>query len=187
MKKIVPFAIAFIFSVITGYSQTSGSTDSAISNKVKEPEFVDVFFLLDSATGNLTDLERQTLKVKFHPHGFGGTESDLQLKGAKSPVRFRQGQSLEFIVRASSSEVDPVNLVTLYSLESGKSDRKLVVGHTGYMQFRGKIELDKSEVPFNAVKYGESSFKIKAAQSLSPGEYVLLTKDAKEGFAFGVD
>lgn len=186
MKKAIILTMAIISSGITGNTQTV-NLDSTGSNKVKEPEYDDVFFVLDSASGNLIDLERQVLKVKIHPHGFGGSESDLQMKGGKSPVRFKQGQALEFVVHVSPPEMDPMGFVSLYSLESNKNDRRLEVRKAGYMDFKGQIVLDKSFVAINATRYGSSSFKIKTVHDLSPGEYLLLTKNAKEGFAFGID
>src|SRR5215831_488758 len=107
MKKIVTLA-ASIFLIAAVHSQTRTESDSSkIKTTVKEPEYNDVFFLLDTASGNLIYLERQTLNVKVHGHGFGGAESDLVLKGDKSPIHFKKGQDLEFIVRVSSQATDP--------------------------------------------------------------------------------
>jgi hypothetical protein len=53
------------------------------------------------------------------------------------------------------------------------------------MNFRTVLE--ESSIAFNATKYGESSYKIRATQDLLPGEYLLLTRDARDGFAFGID
>lgn len=187
MKKVIITLVTIVFLGIVGYSQINSVADSARSNKVKEPEYNDIFVLLDTASGNLTDLERQTLKVKVHPHGFGGAESDLDLKGGKSPIRFKKGETLEFIVRVSSPQTDPHGYILLYSLESKKNQRALEVAKAGYAGIGSKTVLDKSAIAFTATRYGVSSFKIKAIQDLPPGEYLLLTKDAKDGFAFGID
>jgi hypothetical protein len=51
--------------------------------KVQEPEYLGIFFLLDSSTGNLVPLERQTAesKVKVKAMGFGGAKSTIEIKG----------------------------------------------------------------------------------------------------------
>jgi len=186
MKKVISLMTSLTFFAIAARCQTSKGDSTGVI-KVKEPEYNNVFFLLDAASDNLIELERQTLKVKAHSHGFGGAESDLNLEGQKSPVRFKTGQKLEFIVRVSSPQTDPRGYLLLYSLQSKKNNRRLVVTKAGYAGMNFRTVLEESSIAFNATKYGESSYKIRATQDLLPGEYLLLTRDARDGFAFGID
>src|SRR6266699_2777035 len=67
-----------------------------------EPEFADVFFRL--MNGKLTPLERQaTTKIKGSAHGFivMSMKASSELKGGRSPVRFKAGDNLEFVVRST--------------------------------------------------------------------------------------
>ena len=73
----------------------------------QEPEYVNQFFLLDSASGKLMPLERQNaaMKSKAKGLGYGGASTFYQIKGPKSKVRFKAGQNLEFVVRGYSPQI----------------------------------------------------------------------------------
>jgi hypothetical protein len=159
------------------------------SGKVQEPEYIGVFFLLEPATGNLIPLERQTPegKIKLKAMGFGGGESVLEVKGEKSPVRFRADQKLEFVVLVSSQQTDPQGIIQFFSLESKKGKRQLVISKAGSMGMSGKSVTSERAVPFNAAKYGASSFRIVPLQNLVPGEYGLGAPGNHDGFCFGID
>jgi hypothetical protein len=157
--------------------------------RVQEPEYLGIFFLLDSSTGNLVPLERQTPegKVKVKAMGFGGGESVLEIKGEKSPIRFKEGHTLEFVVLVSSQQIDPQGSLQFFSLESKKGKRQLILAKAGSMGRSGKSTMSEKAVPFNATKYGTSSFKITPVQNLPPGEYTLSTSGTNAGFCFGID
>lgn len=157
--------------------------------KVQEPEYLGIFFLLEPSTGNLIPLERQTAesKVKVKAMGFGGGESSLEIKGEKSPVRFKEGQKLEFVVLVSSQQIDPQGIIQFFSLESKKGKRRLMLAKASSMGMSGKSVMSERAIPFNAAKYGTSSFKISPAQDLPPGEYTLGAPGNNDGFCFGID
>lgn len=157
--------------------------------KVQEPEYLGIFFLLDSSTGNLIPLERQTpeYKIKLKAMGFGGGKSLLEIRGEKSPVRFKEGQKLEFVVLVSSQQTDPQGSLQFFSLESLKGKRQLTMAKANLTSTTDKSVVSERAVPFNATKYGTSSFKITSAQNLPPGEYTLGATGTKDGFCFGID
>ena len=157
--------------------------------KVQEPEYLGIFFLLDASTGNLIPLERQTpqYNLKAKAMGLGGVKSLLEIKGEKSPIRFKEGQQLEFVVLIPSQQTDPQGILQFFSLESLKGKRQLILAKEGLTSAGPKSVVSSKAVPFNAAKYGTSSFKITSAQNLSPGEYVLSTTSTNDGFCFGID
>lgn len=171
--------LVFLFHVSSGQE----------SKKVQEPEYIGVFFLLEPATGNLIPLERQTpeSKVRLKAMGLGGGESVLEVRGEKSPVRFRADQKIEFVVLVSSQQTDPQGFIQFFSLESKKGKRQLVVGRAGSMGMNGKSVTSERAVPFSAAKYGASSFRIVPLQNLTPGEYALGAPGNNDGFCFGID
>jgi hypothetical protein len=154
--------------------------------KVQEPEYLGNFFLLDSSTGNLIPLERQTPATTAKGTGYAGEEVSIEFKEEKSPVRFKEGQELQFVVLVSSQQTDPQTL-QFFSLASKNGKRRLVTAKRNFMGTKGKSVMGEKAVPFNATKYGTSSFKITAAQKLSPGEYVLGAPGTHDGFCFGID
>lgn len=155
--------------------------------KVQEPEYLGVFFLLDSSTGNLVPLERQTPVSKTKAAGLDGMKSTIEIKGEKSPIRFKEGQKLEFVVLVSSQQTDPQGILQFFSLESKNGKRQLLIAKRSSMGTTVKTTANERAVPFNATKYGTSSFKITSAQNLPPGEYTLGAPGNNDGFCFGID
>lgn len=156
---------------------------------VQEPEYLGTFFALDSASGRLTPLERQSAlhKIRTKAFGFGGAKGWYELKGEKSPVRFTGQQVPEFVVLVSSQQIDPQGVFKLYAWVVKKGARQLPIDKAGSMGLSGKSLIANSEVPFDATKYGKSSFKIKPGRQLAPGEYTLTGPDNKDRFCFGID
>jgi hypothetical protein len=157
------------------------------AKKLQEPEYLGVFFFLDSTTGALVPLERQTPEVKSRSKSLGlrGGESSFEFKGSKSPVRFTADQRLEFVVRVSSQQIDPVDAIQFFSFESKQGTRELVLYKESFKR-TGSVVMERV-IRFNAVKYGESSFKVTPAQNLPPGEYSLGAMHRGDGFCFGID
>lgn len=160
--------------------------------KVQEPEYLGTFYVLDPSTGNLSRLERQTPENRMKyagAMGVGGAQGYMKIEGAKSPVRFKEGQKLEFVVLVASQQIDPLDIVSFFALESNKDNRRLVKSKAKsvFGVTSDKLVVGDSEVAFEASKYGVSSFKVIPTQILLPGEYVLFGSSPKVGFCFGID
>ena len=128
------------------------------AKKLPEPEYIGVVLCLDPA-GVLTPLERQqaqaTAKVKGG--GFGGVQSSTSYKGAKSPVRFKVGQEVNFVVRLNAPEIEPDSLVNLDVLKVSKTERGIITLTGG--GFAGSVKTRTGETlrALTFKKYGESS------------------------------
>ena len=98
-----------------------------------EPEVADIFFRLDQ--NKLVPLERQSAAIRGGAHGFivMSIKSASEFPGAKSPVRFKRGEPLEFVVRSAIrvSLVDPNTIYCLRKLNGKKKTRELLItsGH----------------------------------------------------------
>ncbi len=158
------------------------------SQQVKEPEYANSVFLLES-DGTLKPLERQTPSagVKIKAMGFGGGSSSMVFNGAKSPVRISADQKPKFIVRLAAGDVDPSTLIQFFALKPTKDKRELQVGKAGFMARGAKTTMNDTAIPFSVTKYGNSSFKVIPNSSLEPGEYALSTTTSQDGYCFGVD
>ena len=155
--------------------------------KVQEPEYLGTFFLLEPGSGKLIRLERQPAahKVEVHAMGFGGASSTIEIRGEKSPLRYKEGQKLDFVVLASSQQVDPQGLVEFFFLQPDDGMRKILAGK-GSMG-SSETTMGAAAVPFDASKYGASSFRVTPTELLPPGEYGLSVPGSKDVFLFGVD
>jgi hypothetical protein len=159
------------------------------SKAVREPEYLGNFFWLDSASGNLNPLERQTPmhKIKVKAMGYGGGEGYFEVPGETSPVRFKEGQNLEFVVLVATQQSDPQEIIRLFSWRGERGVRRLTIDKAGSMGLSSKYLMNQSQVPLNATKYGKSSFKVASTEVLPPGEYTLSAPGTEDRFCFGVD
>jgi len=161
------------------------STRAQNAAKVQEPEYKNVFFALSTTDASLLPLERQTgtLQEKV---GFGGGESFAEIKGERSPIRFKADQQLSFVVRLDSPETDPGSAVQFFSWQPKKNGRKLVISKAGVMGTSGTTGF--ARIPFDAGRYGESSAKVTPTKPLAPGEYGLGSPLGNPNlFSFGID
>lgn len=155
-----------------------------------EPEFADVFFRLDA--GKLVPLERQTAAIQGKASGFiiMSTKAASEFPGAKSPVRFRSDQPLDFVVRSAlaPSTVDPSTLYVLRKLNSKKKSRGLVImaGHITPIGGSTKTDLAQGVLPVTFAHYGTASLKMTTGP-LQRGEYAVSQIYAQTVFCFGVD
>jgi len=117
----------------------------------------------------------------------------VQIEGEKSPVRFKRGEKLDFIVKLNSQQDDPQRKIQFVLFESVKGKRQWVLQNASAAEFAGGNVKDisrKKMVPYNVAKYGESSFKVSPVNQLSRGEYLLCLNEASASFpsfCFGID
>ena len=156
--------------------------------KVQEPEYIGIVFYLDPA-GALSPLERQqpNIQTKVKALGYGGAQSSTVFKGSKSPVRFKAGQDIRFVVRLNAPGIEPDSLVKLDVLKVSKDQRGVVMAKAGAMGFGAKSTNGEAQRPLNFSKYGEQSLQASPAGPLDPGEYVITTMGGQSGFLFGID
>jgi len=155
-----------------------------------EPEFADVFFLLDA--GKLVPLERETTTFQTKVHGFiaMSMKSSSEIAGAKSPIRFRSDRTLDFVVRSAlvKTAVDPSTQYFIWKLNSNKKARELVVmvGHASPVGATVSNNPSPGGLPVTFTRYGASSLRMTAGL-LAPGEYALGRPFAQTVFCFGID
>jgi hypothetical protein len=158
------------------------------AKKAQEPEYIGIVFYLDPA-GPLSPLERQqpNFQTKVKALGYGGAQSSTVFKGSKSPVRFKAGQDIRFVVRLNATGIEPDSLVKLDVLKVTKDQREMVMAKAGAMGFGAKSTNGEAQRPLNFSKYGEQSLQVSPAGPLGPGEYVITTMGGQSAFLFGID
>ncbi|MGD1097547.1 MAG: hypothetical protein ABSB35_36870 [Bryobacteraceae bacterium] len=155
-----------------------------------EPEVADIFFRLDQ--NKLVPLERQSAAIRGGAHGFivMSIKSASEFPGAKSPVRFKRGEPLEFVVRSAIrvSLVDPNTIYCLRKLNGKKKTRELLItsGHASPIGASTTTTPAEGMLPVEFSKYGDSSLKMTTG-ALSPGEYAVGHPYGPAVFCFGVD
>jgi hypothetical protein len=172
---------------------------------VQEPEYTHVIFYLDPA-GVLIPLERQktSLEVKTKFGGLGGMQTQMSYKGSRSPVRFRAGQAIQFVVRVPPPvatlpgmepppQDDPVKLNVLKVSKDQRLNVSAKLGGGALMTGVGSLKTVETLRTLKFSKYGEQSTQVSPAEPLEPGEYVMTTAlggmmgMGNGDFLFGID
>ena len=148
-----------------------------------------VFAAHDPATAADTALERVTPIEWVHLRSIGGGagSSYLEFEGAKSPVRFKAGQAIEFEVHETSTGADVVGLLRLYHLDLKPDSRQLVLTQTGADGPGGWETNPVVLAPLTDHDLGGHLVRLVPNAGLAPGEYCLAGPGTHDGFCFGVD
>jgi hypothetical protein len=157
---------------------------------VPEPEMADVFYRLDG--DKLVPLERQAAAIRANVHGYivMSMKTASEFPGAKSPVRFKSSEHLDFVVRSAipASVIDPNTIYSLRKLTHKKKTRELVImsGHATPFGASATTTPAEGVLPVEFSRYGTSSLKMTAGP-LAPGEYAVGHPYGPAVFCFGVD
>ena len=181
MKKVVFLFVAFISFSINVFAQ---------GVVVDEPEFINSAIYVDE--GSPKKLEKAIPYTKSrrtiasYALGVGGSKAFQMVKKPESFVRIDQKDAHTFIIRVTSNEYDPAEAISIMKLETTKKTRKLTIASSD--MFGQYSEGDLDYVPFEAKKYGESSYLIRVSQPLEPGEYGIAFRYASDVLnCFGID
>jgi hypothetical protein len=142
------------------------------------------------AGGASMPLERQNAQtdLKIRGLGFGGGRMRQIVSGDRSPVRFRQGQDIKFVVRVPNQDMDPVSTLRLLPLRVRKGRRELDMMSTGFAGITGaRDRVNEHSIAIQAQKLGKNAFTISTVQPLSKGEYALVTADSQALNLFAID
>lgn len=169
---------------------TDVQSDTPTSTPIPEPEFNGEAFICNFEDNTYIKMEKAIGQVKVKDQ-LMGPEKKLYVKPAKSPIRIASGD-IKVIVRVPNTNDDPFSFVRV-SRFSTSATRKLSLARqneiTGKITYGGR---DKQEIPFDAKKYGKSSFLI-CFNISEAGEYCITISnsnqvDEKQSVScFGVD
>ncbi len=147
-----------------------------VSSKPPEPESINVFYYLDSATQTLKRLPTEPAAI-HRSTGLSVTVS-IVLSGTHSPFRVAAGDKPTFIFK------DP----TPTRAETARLFQCTVKGKTREYELakkKGKDETHNRGLAANLINFQGSSYTLTPELPLDPGEYVVTTGTL--AFTFGVD
>lgn len=156
---------------------------SAQTKEFPKPAWDDQVMLYDSASNNLSDLENRKFDFKM------GTTGSMYLKieGGTSPIRFKSGDNLNFVIKPKFKEQNPANHLGFTVLKAEKKIRT-------YKWFQNNIVNGKvSSFETSGLKFRKISDEIiliSFDKPLPSGEYCFYTLRAGfpyDYYAFGVD
>ena len=123
--------------------------------------------------GTTKRLEKQNTRIKtggsVYVAGFtvNKTKTKVLIEGGAAGVRFRSDEPLQLIARAKDNNSDPMSIVRVFKMKSNKKQRSAVIAAAGTFNTTSN---DMEYLPFEAKKYGESSYLLTFEQRPA-GEY----------------
>ncbi len=131
-------------------------------------------------------------------------QTQMSYKGSRSPVRFRAGQAIQFVVRVPPPAAtlpgiepppqdDPVKLNVLKVSKDQRLNVSLKMGGGLVMTGVGRAKTVETLRTLKFSKYGLGSLKVSVVEPLEPGEYVMTTALGgmiglgNGDFLFGID
>lgn len=146
---------------------------TTFAQDVTEPEFIgEVLYVAEGQTPAKLEKARATVKTKLgasvYLTGIGKAKGWMYVEGASSPVKVNSA-SPRFVVRAVDNNSDPMAVVSLFKFTATKKDRKAEVSSVSTLGGSSSNNMDY--VPFDAKKYGESSYLLVPSVKMESGEY----------------
>jgi hypothetical protein len=142
-----------------------------------EPELIGPVYLQDEA-GKLIPLERTTWTMREGRKGKQGGPKSWEINGDKSPVRFKSGRRIMFVVRLANG-IDPSTHI-IFALETKKGSR--------WIESDPQHKIVPATARVNVTKVGESTYGLTPARDLAAGEYVIYNqRGSGDRYCFGVD
>ncbi|HLH18437.1 MAG TPA: hypothetical protein VKX45_14545 [Bryobacteraceae bacterium] len=157
----------------TGQGDISGEVASEPDWVLRGPDYVGAPFLR-GASGYIP-LEREVAMASRSGGIYGMGPTVYRVRGARSPVRVRQGDRIVFVVRLDSGG-DP-HQFQLYRLDSRMNYRQ-TQPVTGGMP---------PALPVRVQRISSSVYEITPARALYPGEYAVSPANSNDSYCFGVD
>ena len=145
------------------------------ANTVAEPDLIGVLYF-ENQFGSLQSLEQNRGVPRKRVSG-NSQQTYWEMAGASSPVRFKSGQKMLFVIRLENG-IDPTTF-SLFPLETKNDSRR-----TG-SDPRNKTA--PMTLLFNVTKIGESTYSLMPSQDLAAGEYAFSPKNSDAAYCFGVD
>lgn len=93
--------------------------------------------------------------------------------GGSAGVRFQAGEPLSLIVRAADNKADPMSIVRVFRMKANKKQRSAIIAAAGTFTTTSN-QMDY--LPFEAKKYGESSYYLTFDQTPA-GEYGVIVSN----------
>lgn len=178
--KIPNLIFAVLFFANVAFGQTI---------KIEEPEFSGIMLYVNDSIGQGLRLEQQTASVKtrtnvaaFIPIAgavAGKAKTKNVVNGNASNVVIFERSKVKFIVSVKDNSVDPSTIINIFKLVSEKKTRTVELASATMMGVFQSGEI--AYIPFNAKKYGKSSY-ILTIDKMEEGEYVVTLSERSDLF-----
>lgn len=167
------------FLIICSLLSIGFSSFSQSKINADEPEYIGEAINV-SSENVVIPLEKQSVKIQakagasMYLTGIGKVKSKMVIEGGSSPIKFKAGTPLTFIVKSFDNKSDPLSIVSIVKFEATKKQRKSELSSAG--TFSGVSTNNQTYIPFKSKKYKESSYEIKI-DATEAGEYGIIVSN----------
>jgi hypothetical protein len=179
MKKII-IAFTLALCAISSIAQ---------SIKIIEPEFSGIMVYVNDTIGSGVRLEQQAGSIKTKANGAsyiplvglaaGKAKSKNVINGCCSPVKIDRNTKVQFIIKVKDNTIDPTTLINIFKLTVEKDTRIVELASASLVG--GSKAGNITFIPFNAKKYGTSSYLIEV-DYFESGEYAMTLPERRDLF-----
>lgn len=180
MKKLL-FTAALLALTSFGFAQ-----------KIVEPEYIGQVALVNEDS-SMVVLPKENAKEKASSTKFGLLPipgSDLldkhsvflYVKGNSSPTKL-SSKKIILVIRSKNNDEEPKNAFGIFKFEVKKKERRYSLAEANLLG--AKATTSFNTVPFNAKKFGESSYLVEIS-NLSEGEYGIVSNGLSEITTFAI-
>lgn len=181
MKKLT-LSLMMLFFAFSGFAQ-----------KVVEPDYIGQVAVMNSDS-TLTVLPKEAAEQKTSSSKWGmipipgsglldKATAYMAVKGTNSPTKFPSGKTI-LVIRGKDNNEEPKNAFGIFKFEKKKKERRYSLAEAGVYS-GSKMTTSFNTVPFNAKKYGETSYIVELT-NLEAGEYGIVTTGLSEVTTFSV-
>lgn len=182
MKSLL---LLFTFLIFTSLHYTYAQDVS-----IAEPEFINSAIYVNGDKSvqleKAIPYTKSRATIASYATGVGGAKAMSQVKGTSSPIRIKKSDNYTFIIKVYSNAVDPAGEVTIMKLTSTKKKRTYDLASIDMLGQSKEGDIDY--IPFEAKKYGNSSYLLQINTPLESGEYAISLRNVTDVLnCFGVD
>ena len=182
-RILLGLCVALMLSTVAKAQDKTATLDGA-------PQYIGVIAAYDTTKGEYRQLERirPTVETSSRLLGYLGGQTRGVYSGERSPVRFKYGLPLHFVIRVERQDKDPANLIQFWRLKIDDGTRILPLADQAHAYTSVVKDLRaENSIPFTAKVLGKEFFEFWALEPLPAGEYSVSAADIPDGFNFGID
>ena len=152
---------------------------------IPEPEWAgNILFVNDSLNiGEKLEMKKAYQETKagasMYIVGVGKVKTKSVIKGNTSQTVIKETDSIQFIIKNTTNDIDPNSIINIFKLNSTENKRYVETSSLG--TYSGAEQMNIKFLQFQAKKYGKTSYLI-TIPKIKNGEYAITLANSRNNF-----